>query len=869
MADDTAPKQQGRKPFTRLPPALAQLVDDRFDEDQYDQAVELLEQVRAEGVRPSRSVIQKLFALSLCSLGPGQVASTSRWTLDHQLHNIASRLLMTQSKGTKGDKNGMKAASAASDQPSQAAVLKATSLLLHYSQVPAIRDTSPDQAELQAESERNTASLARHVLSSLPSRRHPLESAQRHATKSPKGSRQSPHRLDDSDHDHSFEDSSIDHWVRTELSNAEDVWDLLCNRRYSSLLEQQADPLGQISEFWMNDAERKKYQKQLQATQSGPQRLEDRLRDLQRRRLNGQPGSDSSDSDVEDSSDEDNLLEGLRIPGGRARRTRKSIGRKHSSSASAVPSKRARTVRSEALQRDEKEDDHADLRLTEGAWRTLSVLLLLWERASPLSSLADTTSTGTVDDEPPLLWQFPHSRVGTRSGRNNSKAAASQDATDDIGRALDIAFSFPGILPAYTPASTSTAAGSNLFDTKKAYALRGDARPISSVPSAELRHRQEIGNQKHERLMAARAETAAHLLASIYELVKLKHIRSVAFDEGLAERVGPLRTNEVQHLMLPLVRQLPSVAAKVLATYLEDATRTHPTKKKVSALPTVALELDQEDTISIDAKMAYAIPHEDAAIALLRKHAKKDQNSDAKAVLDFLSVHRLELDPSADSIVPLIFPDKADSARSERLLVRQQLTRKSSKVEEGVTAEMTKGGLLAYAFVRLLQMQERDRINQIKFLLARSLVHLNVNIAGCESNGNVNLPTISSEPDSTAALHSSPEAISQQLQVDKDHESANKSDSKDRAPNLRCFLQQLTKSLERDFAEFQECLSAIRSHSAKDVSVRRKVVPADRTGSDAFADLSSLETTANRCQKLVDATENLVYATKILSDPVS
>lgn len=881
MTDDdksATPTRKPRRPFTQLPSALAQLVDDRFDEDQYDQAVDLLDQLKAEGVTPPKSLLQKLVALSLCSLAPGQVASTSRWTLDHQLHDISSRLL-TQPKDRKGGQNAMKAASAASDKPSPSAVLKASSLLIQYSRLGA--DITGQDTDSQAKNDRGECMLARHILEALPSQRKPLQIPSRSVSPelSRKGRRGSA-RLDDDDHDASFNLSSIERWVRNDLHRAEDVWDLLCDRRFSNPTEVETVALGRVSEFWMNDAERKRYQKQLQFASTSHKRLEDRLKEIRWEKLNGAQSSDSSDTDSDDASDDDDDL-GLRVslPGrGAKRSSAKSKGKGKTASSPEKPAKRIRIAKPAAPVRDDDEAHQSKVKMTEGAWRTLPVLLRLWDRATPQSTAASVEATAASDDEPALLWQFPRSHSARQNGRSAARAAPAKDTTDEIGRALDVAFSFPNVLPAYAPATTGTEATTNLFDTAKSLHTRGDARLFSSVPEGELVHRQEVGDQKEERLMALRAISAAWLLASIFRLVKLDHISPVAFTEGVSERIGALQGPEVQYLMLPLLTKEPFVVASTLAAYLGDASRTRPDKAR--APEQAKFNFEDQGVITMDGALAYAMPREQTAIALLKDASIRQQDTDAKAILHFLSLHKLELDQSANSILSVTFPTRSESRKQP--VVRKQsrrpvksepairttgkltvtLKKPEPEVDAPLTDEMKKGGLVAFAFVRMMQMLARDRINQMKFFIARALVTMYDDNRGTSKSQESYTSTNGSIPDS-----------SQGQDLDLKVPKAGGSERSSQRRNLQLYLTRLSKAFDHDYADFQQCFVAMRTHLGKDSEHRRHRYLAgllDSSGpKDGAAAMPSLQTVAERCARCLDATHELMLSTRLLLQSVN
>ncbi|GAC97447.1 hypothetical protein PHSY_005033 [Pseudozyma hubeiensis SY62] len=869
MTDNTAPAptHKPRRLFTRLAPALVHLVNDRFDEDQYDQAVELLEQLRVEGVRPPQSLIQKLLALSLCSLAPGQIASSSRWTLDHQLHDIAARL-STQHKGSRGDSNVMKAASATSDRPSESAVLKASSLLVRYAH-PGARTCAKDTKGKSA-AEREASLLARHVLESLPSQRKPLQSSKSVSPDTSRRKRRGSERPDDSEHDGSFDASPLEQWIRDRLYESSDVWDLLSGRRFSHVAEGEEASLGRVSEFWMNNSERKRYQKQLQARASSDQRLEDRLKDIRWKKLNGALNSDSSDLDSDDATDEENP--NLKFPVGALKRSEEPSGKRKAPPSPGQPVKRRpHTSKSEGPFPRQDEQHPTMVKLTEGAWRTLSVLLCLWDLASPQPTVPNIESSPLSDNEPPLLWQFPHNHQPGRNGRLTSNIPPSGHATAEIDRALDVAFSFPEILPAYTSVSLAgSAVASNLFDKARSSETRGDARPFSSVHEAELLHRQEVGGQKQEGLTAARADTAAWLLVSMYDLAKFGYISAAALIEGMSERMYALQANEMQHLVVPLLIKEPYLVASVLARSLTDTTLTRPDKKRTPDL--VQFCFDGQGTVSMDASLAYAMPQENSSIDLLRK-AIRHRDRDARAVLHFLSLNKLDLDNAADSTLPLSLPTRSESRKQS--VVRKQ-SRRHIKIEPDprkkakmtlklessaaavavVTDEMKKGGLVAFASVRTLQMEARARIDQIKFFLAQAI--FSGHAASLRQDNKLEAAK------STRNTTAEPAQASKQPDVEI-AEAKRASQHK----NLQLFLTRLYKALEHDVGDFRTCLAAMKTHLSKDSANRRRKNLADLIEStsidrDASVALPSFDVMVERCQKCVAVTQDLAHTARML-----
>ncbi|KAJ9479350.1 hypothetical protein PHBOTO_002830 [Pseudozyma hubeiensis] len=871
MTDNTAaaPTHKPRRPFTQLAPALVQLVNDRFDEDQYDQAVELLEQLRVEGVRPPQNLIQKLVGLSLCSLAPGQMASSSRWTLDHQLHDIAARL-STQHKGSRGDSNVMKAASATSDRPSKSAVLKASSLLVQYAR-PGARTSSKD-TKGQPVAECKASLLARHVLESFPSKRKPLQSSKPVSPDPSRRTRRDSERPDDREHDESFDVSPLEQWIRDHLYESSDVWDLLSGRRFSQGTDVDETSLGRISEFWMNKSERKRYQKELQACALSEQRLEDRLKDIRWKKLNGALNSDSSDLDSDYASDEQNS--NLKLSVSAAKRSAESTNKRKASPSSEQAVKRRQLAsKLEGPFPRQDEENRTMIKLTEGAWRTLSVLLCLWDLASPSRTLPNIETSPLSDNEPPLLWQFPHDHQAGRNGRSTSKAPPSGHATAEIDRALNVAFSFPQILPAYTSVSSAgPAVASNLFDGAKSSGMRGDARPFASVHEAELLHRQEVGSQKQEDLTAARADTAAWLLVSMYGLAKLDYISAVALIEGMSERMEALQANEIRHLAVSLLIKEPYLIARVLVRSLTDTTLTRPDKKRTP--DPVQFCFDGQGIVSMDASLAYAIPpQENSTIDLLRTSSLRHRDRDARAVLHFLSLNKLELDNAADSSQVLSLPTRSESRKQS--VVRMQ-SRRQIKIERDprkkakmtlklespaaavavVTDEMKKGGLVAFACVRTLQVEARDRINQMKFLLAQAMISMHA--ASLRQDNK--LDAAKSGNDTTAGpAQGSMKAEAKTTEADR----------KSRQKNLQLFLTRLYKALERDVGDLGTCLAAMKTHLSKDSAGRRRknladLIESTSTDRDASVALPSFDVLVQRCQTCVNTTKDLAHTARML-----
>jgi len=338
--------------------------------------------------------------------------------------------------------------------------------------------------------------------------------------------------------------------------------------------------------------------------------------------------------------------------------------------------------------------------------------------------------------------------------------------------------------------------------------------------------------------------------------------------------------------MLPLIDYLPYVVAKVLISYLHDNARPHPAKQRTTTRPAVQFDFEGEERISVDVSLPFVISPEETAIASLQTCSKRDQDRDAKAILDFLSLHRLELDSSADSSTPLTFPTRSEG--QERTLVQKQRQKhaqsdahasKKIKVSFAVdkkgadavmvlTEEMKRGGLSAFALVRALQMQARDRINQAKFLVARSLLKLHAE----DSNAQSEAKTVNPYPPLHSAEDPSRDSPISSSRQEGDGDTFEEPASSARRDSLRSFLKGLIKALERDAAEFGECLSAMKTHLIDDNGVRRRIKIsgkfANHGDSDEPAPLPSLEAIVDRCEKYLCATQNLVVSTQFLSESV-
>jgi hypothetical protein len=232
----------------------------------------------------------------------------------------------------------------------------------------------------------------------------------------------------------------------------------------------------------------------------------------------------------------------------------------------------------------------------------------------------------------------------------------------------------------------------------------------------------------------------------------------------------------------------------------------------------------------------------------------RDQSGDAKALQAFLSLNRLELDASANTSSPLSFPDKAAGGESE--VVRKQASKTARVVtisrvkgrpttatakdtsggtNDALTNDMKKGGIVAFAFVRILQMQDRDRINQIKFLLARSL----------------------------ASAQTSSRASSGSDKAEESGSTSREAAVAVQPRDVRSFLSRLIKAFERDADEMEQCLSAMDTHVDSQADSRRTKSETQDIGAMQLPTLQSL---INRGFKCLEATQTLAHSTRVLRE---
>lgn len=798
-----------------LPPSLTQLVDDRLDEEQYDQAVELLDQLCTHGIRPNHSQIRKLFALSLCSLAPDQVASTAAWTHEHQHRKLVARSLHQPVE--KGE-SALQSASKSSDRPSDAAVLQATSILIKHSE-----SFNVPGSVTHAQRVDNNAALSRHVLESLPSQRV----AQARSDSAGRG-RSVSSKINQEE---ASGQSAMTRWIEDRLASAEDVWELLAPGQFTSDSPSKLDSsLG--LEFWMDERDQKRYQKQIMSGVSDLKQLEDKLAELQRRKPS--TAYDSSDVDSDDSSSSDSPRS-LVMP--KRGKTAKSTLKSKPRAPKKPATKKRRTERYTAA-----EEGPAKLRLTEGAWRTLAVLLHLWQH---------TTKTSTIESpqkDSLLLWQFKRSHLSQHSSSNPRRTGADvSESTDQIDRALDVALSFPRILAPFKRESEGNQSDNNAAN-KSSDLNPGSKRLISNVAQSELEHRQKMAARLEERRCIERAQTAAALLTQMYELVKLKKIQHAAFIEGSAERLKHLTTNDIKNICMPLVSQEQLMVVKVLITYLRDFTMRHPDDLRSSSKGDYGFTFKGEP-LTVQSFFAVAVPSESDALAAA---PGEEDHSESDAVRTFLQQNKIKLDSDFLAAYPLTFPSKAEYLADAEDSV--QLRKRYIGDEKGDAAQKAKAKadkLKALAYTCFRQLEGRNRVNELKFIVAKCIGDL---VRGDESDGPVSVQT-SSDP-----ILSSSGSVAEA-----------KEDGGEQRRLVSRLLGQLVKAYDKDCKEFTACLLAMKTHiGVLDHQAEEESRLKDGEGLKQAKTplLPTLQLSATRAQKLVRNTENLAHACRILREVV-
>lgn len=821
--------------FALLSSSLTQLVDDRLDEEQYDQAVELLDQLCTQGVRPNHSQIRKLFALSLCSLAPEQMASTAPWTHEHQHGKLVARSLL---QPVERGERALQSASRSSDRPSDTAVLQASNLLIKYSQSSSARGSVSNAQKTDV-----NAALSRHILECLPSQqlaqtRSDFKGASRTSLAKP-------------DQEDAAGAIAMSKWIEERLLSSEDVWDLLAPGQFNSSSSFDLDT-GLWHEFWMDERDQKRYQKQILSEASDHKQLEDRLADLQRRKPSANLGYDSSDADSDDSSSSDSP-KSLVMP--KRGKTAKTSAASKSRGQKKPAAKKRRTDRFTVA-----EEDQAKLKLTEGAWRTLSILLHLWQHT------AEPEMVEQGQERSLLLWQFKRSHLSHHSSATARRAApTTSESTDQIDRALDIALSFPRVLAPFKRATESSQSdlSGNIVD-KSTNINPGSQRLISKVAQSELEHRQKAAARLEERRCIERSRTAADLLMQMYTLVKLKQIQHAAFVEGCAERLKHLTTNDIKHLCVPLSAREPLLVAKVLIRYLQDFTMRHPDDLRSSSKGDFEFSFEGEP-LTVPSFFAVAVPSETEQLGTA---PGEEDHSEVNAVRTFLQQNKVRLNSDFLAAYPLTFPSKKEYlADTDEFLhdpdskVRTRQHGDNSN-DAKLSARAKADKLKALAYTRYRQLQARNRVNELKFIVARCIGNLvnSTTADGLARPKATSQVPVSSEP----FLGSSDSAASTTGSI-----SAEGGQRK----SVSRLLGQLVKAYDKDCKDFTACLLAMKTHigvldhQAEEESRLKDGEGLKHAGVKLLI-LPTLQLSTTRSQKLVRNTENLAHACRILREVV-
>ncbi|EPQ30401.1 uncharacterized protein PFL1_01927 [Pseudozyma flocculosa PF-1] len=510
----------GPSRIQQLPHGLYQLVEDCFDEEQYDHALSLIDELRAESIRPSESQVRRLFALSLCSLPAHPTTlpvSNAKAPLEQDDRDAAQRRQIKLLRSRH--------------RPSQCAISTASRLLLQLGKS-WLHPTVASARRIAAQD----AHFARYILSTLPS--HVEDDTASHTAKRPARASASPDYAEQRDRS-----TPLARWMQERFKTAEDVWDLLSGGRTAS-----PDPRSQqgrlVDEFWLSDRERRLVEEQVQARAS--------------RTSHRQPAASSSNAASQahsgpyaSASDSDSSSE----EGWRAS--------KHTAATRPVQNNRPmRTSRRGLGRQVDDEDDGEDLdganpalRLTDGAWRTLRVLVELWQLESSLDE--QQQQRGCFVDQFPPSEQRKKLLSSPWRQRAKTYAVGSDTGSSEVRKALDVAFSFPGAIPTLWWRDAAAAAKEADQDTATSERRR-----------AELAWRRRDAQDDLEEAVQRRVEAATALLALMFAHARRSLLDQSAVIRGTAIRLSSLDADDVRRLAIRLQRVEPGMLAESLLAHL-------------------------------------------------------------------------------------------------------------------------------------------------------------------------------------------------------------------------------------------------------------------------------------------------------------
>ncbi|KAN0064784.1 hypothetical protein ACQY0O_001841 [Thecaphora frezii] len=548
-------------PLQQLPHGLHRLIEDCFDEEQYDHAISLIDQLRAESIRPSSLQIRNLFALSLCSLPrhPQPVASSSKTTLDAPVPVLANLDPLAKLSRSR-------------HRPSHYAISTASRLLLQMGKS-WLHPTVASAERIAAQD----AQMARYILQALPSYANEDGSNDNDNGNDNgngnTGSRGEAHQADSVDLEMLGQSTPLARWVRERFETAEDVWDLLSGGQ-TALDDPRSQQSRLVDEFWLSERERNVVIDHVEGRSRGsaPQRTATEGGAITEGAADGEAWDGQEDPFDDYGSDSDEA----------AFKDRRMPKHRRAAPASARQTKIRRTTRATAgrnggkagagVEEEEDDDDDdddpsgraANLRLTDGAWRTLRVLVELWQSESMSHDQRRSCFTE----------QFPPSehrrRLLSSPWRQQAKSGVvgSDLGSSEVRKALDIAFSFASSVP------TLWWKHGGGYDRRQLDCEGADRH------RAERGWRQREAEGEREDSVQRRVEAASSLLALILAHGKRGLLDKSAVIRGTALRLAHLDLAHVRCLTIKLQRAEPGMLVQCLLAYLALISTAKDTKKR-------------------------------------------------------------------------------------------------------------------------------------------------------------------------------------------------------------------------------------------------------------------------------------------------
>ncbi|PWN50784.1 hypothetical protein IE53DRAFT_78685 [Violaceomyces palustris] len=507
----------------QLPTNLSQLVDDCFDEEQYDQAVNLLDQLRSRSILPTRTHLAQLFSLSLCSLPERNTLPTFSSSFRSSATSQA-RLPKTPHSSTR---------------PSPNSILASTLLLRRLSQVVEenVRRGGCDDGGGDGDHDHDPTliQVSSYISSCLPSH----SSVSRPPSLEPSSGKPRslsaglhPHSGSDDDH---LEENPIQTWTESRFLSSRDVWDLLtCTGQASEHLPSPERIL--VDEFWMTAKEKVKATneiKRLRLRTTLPWNRDSRGKRGKRPKLSGSTAKRARGATKV--RFEHRKVSSETFPEECSAVSSASVSGEEEEEEKGYPSSPKKRVASNNRGRDDVEEDedddliHGQVELSEGSWRTLDVLVGMWHadmRSRSMSSSSKQGNDSRLEDcslanqfpkqaqGQPKIFSFGRAKVGR--GQSGIKGMGSTE----VGKPLDIVFSFHRSLPVTWWGWDEAKDGLDTLDDK----VGGSGRPwrCGMVGFDE----QDWGN-------ASRAKTAARLLSLVSSPPSSSYLMQIGSRLGL------------------------------------------------------------------------------------------------------------------------------------------------------------------------------------------------------------------------------------------------------------------------------------------------------------------------------------------------